>query len=98
MNTSKCPVAVKVMDKMVSRLQDILVLLDAGDKEGRLDFLRFRAKTVKQYGVETFHDVLKQATGGLNVKGIYSGGTNSVKSSSSGQDRSSVPQTTIEKH
>lgn len=92
MNTHNCPITDKLTNKLVSQLQDILVLLDAKDKEGRLDFLRFRTKTVKQYGIKTFHDVLQKAQGGLNVKGIYSGGASNSYSSS--QDRSRVSETT----
>lgn len=93
MNSSKCPVAVKAVDKLVSKLQDILVLLDAGDREGRLDFLRFRGKVIKQYGNEVFHNVLIKATGGLNVEGIYSGGTSTGRINSSSENRSAMPQT-----
>lgn len=92
MNTHKCPVTDKLTAKLVSELQDILVLLEAGDKEGRLDFLRFRAKTVDRYGQAIFHEVLQKAKGGLNVKGLYYAGTNTSRVNGSSENRSTVPQ------
>lgn len=73
MNTQNCPVTNKVMDKLVSQLQDILVLLDAQDKSARLDFLKFRAKVIKQYNTATFNSLLVKAKGDTNVKDLYSG-------------------------
>ena len=93
MNTSKCPITVKVTNKLVSQLQDILVLLDAKDKDARLDFLRFRGKVVKQYGQELFHDVLNKAQGGLNVEGLYHGGSTTSRINSTSENRSTMPQT-----
>lgn len=77
MNTSNCPVADKVFNKMVSDLQDLLIRLDAKDKDSRIDFLVFRQKTVKQYTLKTFHAALDKAQGSLNVKDLYSGGVQS---------------------
>lgn len=93
MNTSKCPITVKVTNRLVSQLQDILVLLDAKDKDSRLDFLRFRGKVIKQYGQELFHDVLNKAQGGLNVEGLYYGGTITSCINGASENRSTMPQT-----
>lgn len=94
MNNSKCPVTTKAVDKLVLKLQDILVLLDAKDKDARLDFLYFRNKVVKQYGETMFSDVLTKASGGLYVKDLYIGGVVPNETSTS-QDRNTVPKATV---
>lgn len=47
----------KEVNKLVDDLELIIPLLEAGDSEGRHNYLNFRQKTINLFGVDTFNKV-----------------------------------------